>query len=286
MAPSREGLIHRKAKTGVATEEVEEKDIFDDEENYADKYGKDAKLTLMEEVLLLGLKDQEGYTSFWNDCISAGLRGCILVELALRKRIELENTGQKRRALASRRVVLIDDTPTGDVLLDETIRNLKEANSVGEDDTVEGWIELLSGETWNPLKLRYQLRTVRERLSKSLVEKGLLTTEKQNFFLFDVTTHPVTDATAKEKLIKKVQDTLLSRWQNDLWRMEKRSLALLYLAHAADVIENAFKSLSDDDFDLAMRRLNDILSADPETESQRQAANEVLWAVVDAFANR
>jgi golgi phosphoprotein 3 len=26
----------------------------------------------MEEVLLLGIKDQEGYTSFWNDCISSG----------------------------------------------------------------------------------------------------------------------------------------------------------------------------------------------------------------------
>ena len=46
----------------------------------------------MEEVLLLGLKDKEGYTSFWNDCISSGLRGCILIELALRGRIELVNT--------------------------------------------------------------------------------------------------------------------------------------------------------------------------------------------------
>ena len=31
-----------------------------------------SRLTLMEEVLLLGIKDQEGYTSFWNDCISSG----------------------------------------------------------------------------------------------------------------------------------------------------------------------------------------------------------------------
>lgn len=31
-----------------------------------------ARLTLMEEVLLLGIKDREGYTSFWNDCISSG----------------------------------------------------------------------------------------------------------------------------------------------------------------------------------------------------------------------
>lgn len=50
-----------------------------------------------------------------------------------------------------------------------------------------------------------QLRNVRERLSKSLVEKGVLTTEKQNFFLFDITTHPVIESTVKEKVIQKVR---------------------------------------------------------------------------------
>lgn len=58
----------------------------------------------MEEVLLLGLKDREGYTSFWNDCISSGLRGCMLIELGLRGRIDLENTGMRKRALAGRKV--------------------------------------------------------------------------------------------------------------------------------------------------------------------------------------
>lgn len=60
------------------------------------------------------------------------------------------------------------------------------------------------GETWNPLKLRYQLKNVRERLAKNLVEKGVLTTEKQNFLLFDMTTHPLTDNVAKSRLVKKV----------------------------------------------------------------------------------
>ena len=72
-------------------------------------------------------------------------------------------------------------------------------------DTFQTWIEYLSGETWNPLKLRYQLKNVRERLAKNLTEKGVLTTEKQNFLLFDMTTHPVTDGSIKNKLIKKVR---------------------------------------------------------------------------------
>lgn len=60
------------------------------------------------------------------------------------------------------------------------------------------------GETWNPLKLRYQLKNVRERLAKNLVEKGVLTTEKQNFLLFDMTTHPLSDNVVKCRLVKKV----------------------------------------------------------------------------------
>lgn len=61
-----------------------------------------------------------------------------------------------------------------------------------------------TGETWNPMKLKYQLKNVRERLAKNLVEKGVLTTEKQNFLLFDMTTHPLTDNVVKCRLVKKV----------------------------------------------------------------------------------
>lgn len=114
------------------------------------------------------------------------------------------------------------DTPTGDVLLDEALKHVKDTDP---PETIQSWIEYLSGEitkhdnrdtfqmqpfyftsgeTWNPLKLRYQLKNVRERLAKNLVEKGVLSTEKQNFLLFDMTTHPLNDNSVKSKLVKKV----------------------------------------------------------------------------------
>lgn len=140
-----------------------------------------------------------------------------------------------------------------------------------------------TGETWNPLNLRYQIRNVRERIAKNLVEKGVLTTEKQNFVLFDMTTHPLTDTTTKQKLIKKLQDAVLTRWVNETNRMDKRTLALIILAHASDVLENAFASLQDDDYDLAMKRVRELLDCEPETEVQKQGANDVIWAVAAAF---
>ena len=125
----------------------------------------------------------------------------------------------RRKGLLSRKILVKNSDPCGDVLLDEALKHIKETN-VGE--TVQTWIEYLSGETWNPLKLRYQLKNVRERLAKNLVEKGVLTTEKQNFLLFDMTTHPVTDNIQKNKLIRKVQEAVLSKWVNDPHRLETK----------------------------------------------------------------
>uniref|UniRef100_A0AAZ3S8K3 Golgi phosphoprotein 3 n=1 Tax=Oncorhynchus tshawytscha TaxID=74940 RepID=A0AAZ3S8K3_ONCTS len=206
----------------------------EEEEDKADS--KETRLTLMEEVLLLGLKDRE--------------------------------------------VICKSDAPTGDVLLDEALKHVKETQP---PETVQSWIELLSGETWNPLKLHYQLRNVRERLAKNLVEKGVLTTEKQNFLLFDMTTHPLTNNNIKQRLIKRVQEAVLEKWVNDPHRMDKRLLALIFLAHSSDVLENAFSPLLDDQYDLAMKRVRQLLDLEPEGESTKTNANELLWAVVAAF---
>lgn len=173
--------------------------------------------------------------------------------------------------------------------------------------TVCSRFPICTGETWNPLKLRYQLKNVRERLAKNLVEKGVLTTEKQNFLLFDMTTHPLNDNNIKTKLVKKVrnllkligynrcewwyffcdifkiQDAVLSKWVNDPQRIEKRMLSLIFLAHASDVLENAFAPLNDDDYDLAMRRVRELLDLDFEAEASKPNTNEIVWAVFMAF---
>lgn len=133
-----EGLVQRRnvlkdTTTDGAIKENHENDDKKNDKSYDDGDSKETRLTLMEEVLLLGLKDKEvggvrtrvvkscqnirdwfilttllfqGYTSFWNDCISSGLRGCILIELGLRGRVELERAGMRRKGLLSRKVIL------------------------------------------------------------------------------------------------------------------------------------------------------------------------------------
>ena len=67
----------------------------------------------------------------------------MLVELGLRGRIELEKTGMRRRGLLSRKIICKNATPTGDILLDEALKHIKETTP---PDNVQSWIELLSGE--------------------------------------------------------------------------------------------------------------------------------------------
>ncbi|XP_067001890.2 Golgi phosphoprotein 3 homolog sauron [Anabrus simplex] len=274
--------VSRELGEGVSKDpgDYDEKKATEREEDFQDCDSKETRLTLMEEVFLLGLQDKEGYTSFWNDCISSGLRGCIITELGIRGRIELEKAGMRRRSLLNRKVLLTNDTPTGDVLLDEALKLMKETDP---PETVGNWIEYLSGETWNPLKLRYQLKNVRERLAKNLVEKGILTTEKQNFVLFDMTTHPLMDSVTKARLVKKVQDAVLTKWINDPHRMDKRLLSLICLAHASDVLENAFVRLNDDDYEVATRRVRELFELDFEAESMKPNTNEIMWAVFVFF---
>ncbi|KAJ1646991.1 hypothetical protein J3B02_000467 [Coemansia erecta] len=170
------------------------------------KSDKPPLLTLMEETLLLGLKDQEGYLSFWNDSLSYVLRGCMLMELAFRRRIRIAKdafTGMT--SIGDRPVEVISTRPTGEVLLDEALRTIKGSETMRG---VSSWMDLLSGETWNIAKAGYQLKQVRERLAKGLVDKGVLRTEKRNFLFFDMATHPVQDPRAKDEVIVRLLDTL------------------------------------------------------------------------------
>ncbi|KAK9457646.1 Golgi phosphoprotein 3-domain-containing protein [Dipodascopsis uninucleata] len=230
-----------------------------------DERAKQPRLTLMEEVLLMGLKDKQGYLSFWNDNISYALRGCIVLELALRGRISMQRDPARRRLpLCDRLIEVIDDRQTGEVLLDEALKLMK----TSEKMSVAMWIDLMSGETWNLMKIGYQLKQVRERLAKGLVDKGILRTEKRNFLLFDMATHPVSDTGAKDEIRRRTISILTSRTvvlpssafvPDDLPFRYLRTVVMVCAAYAANVLENALTSLSHDARDRAFSRVDELL---------------------------
>lgn len=114
---------------------------------------------------------------------------------------------------------------------------------------------LLVGETWNIAKIGYQLKQVRERIAKGLVDKGVLRTDKLNFLVFDLPTHPLSDAKVKEDIIQKVVNCLLGRGGSP----DKRTIALVCCAYAANVLENALVGLSHSQREAAFQKVDEIL---------------------------
>ncbi|KAJ6479779.1 Golgi phosphoprotein 3-domain-containing protein, partial [Mycena sanguinolenta] len=166
--------------------------------------GKLPKLTLME-VLLLGIKDKQGYLSFWNDNISYALRGCILIELALRRRIGVvRDPGRKRLPLPDRPITVLSTRQTGETLLDETLKMMKQTEDGGEKLGVGTWVDLLSGACASFSFAFAGSPSSSSRSAKGLVDKGVLRTEKRTFLLFDMATHPVADAHVEAGVVNRV----------------------------------------------------------------------------------
>lgn len=209
----------------------------------------------------------KGYLSFWNDNISYALRGCILIELALRRRIALvKDPTRKRTPLPERLVEVIDERQTGETILDETLKMMKAQTPAM---SINSWIDLLSGETWNVMKIGFQLKQVRERLAKGLVDKGVLRTEKRNFLLFDMATHPVADIRTKESIVSRAVSLLTATTSTvPPSALEKegtqcramRAVCLVCTSYAASVLDNAFGRLQYENREAAFQRCDEILA--------------------------
>jgi len=176
-----------------------------------------------------------------------------------------KDSSRRRFPLADRVIEVIDDTLTGEVLLDEALKMMKSSEKM----SVSSWIDLMSGETWNLMKIGYQLKQVRERLAKGLVDKGILRTEKRNFLLFDMATHPVVDAAAKDEIRKRVRNVCSSRTvvlpasqflPEDLEFRYLRTISMVCAAYAANVLENALVTMSHEARERAFAQVDELLA--------------------------
>ena len=119
------------------------------------------------------------------------------------------------------------------------------------------------------MKIGYQLKQVRERLAKGLVDKGILRTEKRNFLLFDMATHPVVDGGAKEEIRRRVRNMLTQRTvvlNSTQWLPENlefrylRTVAMVCAAYAANVLENALSTLGHEAREKAFNQTDELLA--------------------------
>ena len=110
------------------------------------------------------------------------------------------------------------------------------------------------------LKIGYQLKQVRERIAKGLVDKGVLRTEKKSFVVFDMATHPLSDTHIKRTIIQRVGDALISRDRTP----DKRTVALICATYAANLLDNVIANMSHSQKETAYLKADEILRENAE----------------------
>ena len=122
------------------------------------------------------------------------------------------------------------------------------------------------------MKLNLQLKQVRERIAKGLVDKGVLRTEKRNFLLFDMPTHPLADPSQKDAVLRRLYALLTPKSQSvrpdELYKEDPgnvalrvtRTLCMVCCAYCANVLENTLTQLSSDTGEQVFRRVGSLLS--------------------------
>ena len=132
------------------------------------------------------------------------------------------------------------------------------------------------------MKIGYQLKQVRERLAKGLVDKGILRTEKRNFLLFDMATHPVADGGAKDEIRRRVRNLLTNRTvmlpasqflPEEMEFRYTRTIAMVCAAYAADVLENALTTLGHESRERAFVQVDELLAEYSQWPFAKRPAN-------------
>lgn len=190
------------------------------------------QLTLMEEICLMALGEGKAHISMLNDNIPYVLRASILLELVLARKIKLNiHEGGNYDEPWKFNVSISEFTPTGDVFLDEAIGIL------GKDTfSLQKWLDVLTGDTWSRKLSGYQMQNLRDRLCKSLMEKGVVTSRKTSMFMIETTEYPLLDSELKRNICFNVVETATDKNKLDI-----RSLSRLLSMKAANVLQKALK---------------------------------------------
>lgn len=171
-------------------------------------------LRFAEEIYLLALDDQQGVIKpLPVSALDYALAGALLMDLALLDRIDTD--------LKDLRVENVE--PTGDPLLDDTLRELQ---SEPQTHPTAYWLKRLAD----------QSKRIQERVLERLVAKGILRRENRRIlWVFEVRRYPLMDNREVKEVRARLRDLILSDEIPD-----PREVVLINLANACRLLDDLF----------------------------------------------
>ncbi len=206
-------------------------------------------LSFAEELLLLALDDEKGVI-IDKTSVKYGLIGAILMDLALRNKIDTD--------LES--LMVVDASPTGDAILDEVLTKIAQINA---NKTISYWI----------VNLSYDSKAIEEKLLNRLIQKGILKKKEQKIlWVFSLRRYPVQDKKEEKEVKTRLREVIFSDTIPD-----PHDIVLISLIKACYLTNEIF---SDKEINIVHERIGQIAKMD----LIGQAVSKVIESIIQAIA--
>ena len=172
-------------------------------------------LTLSEQLLLLALNDEKGSVVFAaSTALPYGLAGACLLDLLLLNKITFQD----------KKVELLDTSPTGNGLLDESLQLLSESEKHRD---VKFWVNRIHG----------KVKHLQNRIADGLVEKEILKKEEHKFlWVIPYNRYPTQNMTEEMDIRNMIRNVvLMDQPAGD------REIALISLLKACELVNQVFQ---------------------------------------------
>jgi len=213
-------------------------------------------LTYAEELLLLALDDKKGtFVETPTMSLEYGLVGAILMELAIKKRIDAD----------MKNLYLVDNTPTGDKLLDKTLEMVKEST---QTKNTQYWIKTITNKFTN----------IKKYLLQRLIDKKILKKEKHKIlWVFCKRCYPVIDNRKEEEVKTRIRKIVL---EEEI--PSPRDVVLISLINICNLTNQIFAK---DEFEKAQKRIEEISKMDLIAQAVSSAFSEVQDIIAKAISS-
>lgn len=207
-------------------------------------------LTLPEKLMLLALDDEKGTVVFSaSTALPYGLAGSLLIELQLNGKINLSNG----------KVEVVDETGTGDELLDQAINLIKSSKKKKD---VKYWVQ----------KVQSGIKDLEPIIVEGLISKGILRSEKHKIlWVFPTERFPLSNVSSEQEIRNRIfQVVMLKNNPSD------EDIALLSLVNACDLYHEVFAK---EHRKTAKKRVKEIISEEKVGQAVSSVVAEIIVAV-------
>lgn len=210
-------------------------------------------LKLYEAIILLALCEEKGTMS--GMYVEYATAGAIAAELLMLHRIKVDETNKNK-------VAVLDDSPTGDALLDEALTMITEAKRPRK---LKDWVHKLGG-----------IKNLKHKVAQALADDGIVSHEKEKvLWLFERQVYPEVNPKPEQELRQAMRDAVLT----DSDEVQPKVAIAVALANSAKLLPQVFSKQELKD---RKQRIKQLENGELVSKAAKEAVQAIEAAVMIA----